>query len=151
MDKFILIISFVVIASAGYSISHFRAEKRKKRMLEIIRNDWELIKDNNSDLSYINEIISYQRIKTESYEIDDITWNDFEMDHVFDKINYTYSTMGEVYLYKMLRNPTNNIEILHERDRVIEYFLNNGEERIVKQYKLNNIGKFNRSPIDGSI
>ena len=35
--------------------------------------------------------------------IDDITWNDLEMDKVFSHINYTKSYAGEQVLYKRLR------------------------------------------------
>ena len=31
--------------------------------------------------------------------IDELTWNDLEMDTVFKRINYTKTTLGESYLY----------------------------------------------------
>lgn len=38
-------------------------------------------------------------------QIDDITWNDLEMDRVFSRLDYTQSAAGEEYLYWLLRTP----------------------------------------------
>ncbi len=37
-------------------------------------------------------------------EIDDITWNDLEMDHLFHRMDSTMSAAGEEYLYALLRS-----------------------------------------------
>ncbi len=42
--------------------------------------------------------------------IDDITWNDLGMDEVFKCINNTNSSVGQEYLYKMLREPVADAE-----------------------------------------
>lgn len=39
-------------------------------------------------------------------QIDDITWNDLQMDDVFEQMNYTQSQAGSEYLYYMLRTPS---------------------------------------------
>ena len=33
------------------------------------------------------------------HQVDDITWNDLDLDQLFERINYTQSTCGEEYLY----------------------------------------------------
>ena len=67
----------------------------------------------------------------ESFSIDDITWNDLEMDDVFMCMNHTYSSLGEEYLYKMLRKPVFDEKVLAEREKLISYFQNpqNREKR----------------------
>ncbi len=39
------------------------------------------------------------------YHVDDITWNDLNMDAVYRSMNYTQSSAGDEYLYHMLRTP----------------------------------------------
>ena len=51
--------------------------------------------------------IYYEEFRDEQAEnhIDDITWNDLEMDEVFSDVNHTKSYIGEQVLYKRLREP----------------------------------------------
>lgn len=63
-------------------------------------------------------------IRSESM-IDDITWNDLGMDEVFKCINNTNSSVGQEYLYKMLREPVADAEKLHELDRLADEFTAN--------------------------
>ena len=56
----------------------------------------------------------------DGYTIDDQTWDDFNMDEVFEKVDRTYSSAGEAILYKMLRNPLHDKKRLEERDELIE-------------------------------
>lgn len=56
------------------------------------------------------------------YDIDDITWNDLNMDNVYNLINACRSAYGEEYLYSMLRSPEMSEEKLKERGRLINVF-----------------------------
>lgn len=73
--------------------------------------------------------------------IDDITWNDLDMDHVFKRINNTCSTAGEEYLYRLLREPVLRDEELNERNRLMEFFRENPEQRQKLQLYLARLGK----------
>lgn len=79
--------------------------------------------------------------------IDDITWNDLEMDDVFLQMNHTYSDLGESYLYDLLRRPQVTEEALRERERLIAYFAEHEEERRKLQTKFYEIGKAAKVPI----
>ncbi|WP_165983096.1 MutS-related protein [Macrococcus brunensis] len=46
----------------------------------------------------------YNNIRNKDEGIDDITWNDLNMETVFRQINYNFTTVGEEYLYAALRN-----------------------------------------------
>lgn len=61
--------------------------------------------------------------------IDDITWNDLDMDRIFMLLNHTWSCIGESYLYCLLRMPAMEEETLKERNRLIEYFRTHPEAR----------------------
>ena len=68
-------------------------------------------------------------LKDGENHIDDITWNDLDMDSIFMMINNTNSSVGRDYLYKMLRKPVSDKKELEERDRLIEYFDTHDSQR----------------------
>lgn len=88
----------------------------------------------------MNSVSSYFRNKNEKNIIDDITWNDLNMDDILKKINNTQSTAGSEILYDMLRNPLNNQQDLDKRNNVIEYFRKNEAKRKEVQYILGKLG-----------
>ena len=63
------------------------------------------------------------------YSIDDITWNDLNMDNVYNLINSCNSAYGEEYLYSLLRTPEISDEKLKERGFLIDIFSKNRELR----------------------
>jgi DNA mismatch repair ATPase MutS len=150
LKNYVITIICVILGIGFYMYyQNLRKRRRKDRLIKLIEADWDNIKENNNDLAYMSYLHDVYKFTDNNgdMKIDDITWNDMEMDGIFDKINYTHSTMGEIYLYKLLRNPTNDMHTLKERDEIIEYFSKNAEARVKKQYQLNNIGKINKISI----
>lgn len=141
----LVIIPIFIIYAMG---SAYRKNKWKKARIFRIKADWNEIKE-DIDMSYINEVkkMYVQKPRASVLEIDDITWNDLDLDEIFHRINDTHSTMGELYLYSMLKNPVSNLSVLNERDKVIRYFTENEELRVSKEYQLSDIGKYNRISI----
>lgn len=76
--------------------------------------------------------------------IDDITWNDLEMNRIFDSMDRTYSSAGEEYLYHMLRTPSSDERELQERETVVRCFADNPEMREKLQLEFARIGKSSR-------
>jgi len=75
------------------------------------------------------------------FYIDDITWNDLDMDNVFIRVNNAGSTVGEQYLYYLLRKPSTDDVELAERNRLIEFFRKNPKHRLDVQVLLSKLGK----------
>lgn len=73
--------------------------------------------------------------------IDDITWNDLDMDDVFARINSCCSFAGEQYLYKRLRNPWMNEQLCHAQENRINYLNEREDERRKLQMNLMRLGK----------
>ncbi|MGN0375376.1 MAG: hypothetical protein ACI4EN_07740, partial [Butyrivibrio sp.] len=71
----------------------------------------------------------YRNTVKDGFSIDDITWNDLDMDSVFMFINHTNSSVGREYLYKLLRTPVFDKKILEEREKLIKYFDTHERER----------------------
>lgn len=92
-----------------------------------------------------------ERGRVKGLVIDDITWNDLEMDDLFLQMNHTYSDLGEAYLYDLLRRPQAEEETLQERERLITYFSEHEEERRLLQTKFYEIGKVAKVPVSDYI
>lgn len=74
------------------------------------------------------------------FVVDDITWNDLGMDAIFKRMNITNSSVGQEYLYKMLRIPSNDTKVLKETDRLAEFFDANPDVRMSVQKEYVNMG-----------
>ncbi len=73
------------------------------------------------------------------FVIDDITWNDLNMNEIFAMCNATQSSVGEEFLYHMLHCMS-----LKEDNgfyELMEYFLTHEEDRISMQMELHALGK----------
>lgn len=60
--------------------------------------------------------------KNPDFFLDDITWNDLDLELVFQRINYTRSSAGTEELYRMLRCPVSDEKILQERNALADGF-----------------------------
>ncbi len=90
-------------------------------------------------------ISAYFEKHPKEFQIDDITWNDLDMDDIFKRMNYCLSSTGEEYLYYMLRTPEFEEDKLKHLDDVVEHYASHKEERVAFQIlmkKLGNTGKF---------
>jgi hypothetical protein len=118
---------FIVICIIGmfiYQSVQYR-RTRRKMMQEHLNGLWGMAPDRAYDASKMEQITCYDRIapkKEATYRIDDITWNDLDLDGVFARTNYTESSAGDEYYYGMLRNPSMNPAKLEERERIVEAF-----------------------------
>lgn len=73
--------------------------------------------------------------------IDDITWNDLELERLYQKMDYTYSAAGEESLYTLLRCPVMDEAELSRREALISYFMENDKARVSYQLLFAGIGR----------
>lgn len=105
--------------------------RQRKWFLRHLKQSWGTIPDREYTQEELESISHYaRRHEREQFMIDDITWNDLQMDEIFIRMNNTLSSCGEDVLYQMLRQPQMNREVLEERERLIAYFQTHEEERI---------------------
>lgn len=130
-----VILLLVFLAVAIY-VSVSESKRRKQKMLQRIKKGWG--KTSNRDLrpEELEKISHYATDChmgdipcSEKDYIDDITWNDLSMDLVYKRMNSCFSSVGQEYLYKMLRLPFNNTDKLKETDRLARYFAENERDR----------------------
>lgn len=136
-----IIVFVLLIVAAGVYVCVSSSIKRRKAAENAIRKSWgKRARYNGTDESF-NYISHYAKMNLAESAIDDITWNDLGMDEVFKAINNTNSSVGQEYLYKMLREPVADNEKLHELDRLADEFTANEKERIIIQKIFRCMGK----------
>ncbi len=73
--------------------------------------------------------------------LDETTKSDINFSVLFSKMNQTYSSLGEEYLYYVLSNPCMEYQVLQEREKEITYFQKNVEQATRMQVLFSKIGK----------
>lgn len=134
----IILIVFVVLL---WGIQWRRREKNRSRM-KFYYGRWR-------DVYYSDEVLSIIKEYTQSKEclIDEITWNDLNMDDVFQKINHTWSFAGEDYLYYLMHVPVNSKKDWKDQEELIRYYQEHERERIELQMLFGKIGKYHGASI----
>ena len=117
--------------------------KRKKEFIRWLRNNYgTLPKREEYSQEELEKISHYFKAhKTGDFQIDDITWNDLNMDNIFKQLNYTYSAAGEEYLYYLLRTPMQDTDKIDALEKHVGYFMENAEQRVKFQTYFAQIGK----------
>ncbi|WP_419741695.1 MutS-related protein [Paraclostridium dentum] len=138
-----VLVGIIVIVVVGIVFSIVENRKRLEYIKFNIINNYGKTINLDEVMIKMKNVSSYFRNKNEKNIIDDITWNDLNMDDVFKKINNTQSTAGQEVLYDMLRTPVYSQAVLTKRDKVIEFFKKNEKERYDIQFILGKLGKSN--------
>ena len=89
-------------------------------------------------------ISMYYRKHEAPHQIDDITWNDLNLDDVYRKINYSHSSAGDEYLYYKLRTPVQRAEELEHFESHVRYFMEHEEERVAMQVQFARLGRMGK-------
>jgi len=120
-------------------------KKEEKNFVKKLYEEYGVLPEREYKQEQFQSISSYFQKHQSGFFVDDITWNDLDMDTVFKKMNYAWSAAGEEYLYYMLRTPCADQEELLKREKIIEYFRHNQDQRVNIQLifsKLGRCGKF---------
>ena len=120
----------------------YENRKIRNNTLERIRRNWGKPSKRQYEAGDLEQISHYFRRKEkEGFVIDDITWNDLDMDRLYKMVNQTVSSPGEDVLYDMMRRPVFSREELEEREKLVEFFSSHTKEREEMQLYLSKVGK----------
>lgn len=142
-DESIMIIAVIVVVIVTAIVVMIRDKQRQKRwFLAKVHRLWGAVAEREYTQEELDSISHYARQHQNGrFMVDDITWNDLNMDQVFMVMNTTVSSCGEDVLYKMLRIPEFDPSVLEERNRLIEYFRTHEKERIQVQSLVKEVRK----------
>ena len=116
--------------------------KRKKKFLEKIKKSWGAVPTREYSWDELEQISAYHKAQPKnSFVIDEITWNDLDMNRIFMLMNQTVSSAGEDYLYAMLHRPEFSEERLKERERLFCFLKKEEKTRIRCQQILTTLRK----------
>ena len=115
----LLVIVFVIAFIVGGLIDE---RQKKKIFIKKLRADYGKPSTKQYPDGRLKTIKGYAIRKNVDFLLDDITWNDLDMDRVFQKMDFSYSAAGEEYLYAMLRSPKLDETSFEELEKFVTYF-----------------------------
>lgn len=86
------------------------------------------------------QIPGYFKRHRQHFEVDDITWNDLDMDLLYHNMDTTCSAPGEEYLYWLLRSPRTDGVIIPSEEGM-QWWTANEPERVGVQRILQGLGR----------
>ena len=96
------------------------------------------------DMTFLKNHYEVRKKNESSGEsIDELTWDDLDMDTVFKRINYTKTSLGKAYLYYKLREISYNEDEWRSLENLITLFTTNEELRNKVSLLLLKVGKLN--------
>lgn len=126
----------------------YQKYKSRKRLMAKIRREWGREPEREYDPTEYDCISHYYLNRdTDEFQIDDITWNDLDMDRIFMQMNHTRSFIGESSLYYRLRTPRLAQGDLEEFERAVSWFGTHEKEREELEYFFAKIGKTGRQSV----
>ena len=143
-NKYFIYIFIGIIAVAILIYTMLTADKRKRfRLLMKIRSIYGTVPKREYSDEELHKIRTFFDTASAGNEniIDDITWNDLDLDSIFIAMNHTFSSVGEEVLYDMLREPLFSNEEREERERVIRFFMENDTVREKYQLEFAGMGR----------
>lgn len=133
-------ILFVLVVLMGVSIYNIIKSLRKKKLIrENIRKNWgNKEKKRKYNFSLIRKY--FDNNAREGFFIDEITWNDLNMDEILVYIDRSYSILGQQYLYNFLRYPIFVKDKIIRRVKVYKDLISKKEDAYKFQEQLVNLG-----------
>lgn len=145
MEYVALILVFILFIAFVLGKEIIEAKNAEKRFKKSLYEKYGEPFDKEISLERFAHICGYYKRHISERQIDDITWNDLNMDVIFMRMNDTFSSAGEEYLYYTLRNNTKSTAELNKLEEVISFFEKHPDERVAIQMlmrKLGTTGKF---------
>lgn len=130
----LILVCSVIILEQKINIKKLRVKIKKQFGKKSIKSkyDWEKIGYHWSE---------YTKLISSDEKIDDITWNDLEMNNVFCRINNCQSFVGEQMLYSRLHCLPKDNAYREFFEKKILFFISNDKEREKIQLLLCSLGK----------
>lgn len=124
-----------------------RIGRLKKRLADAFGKEPE-VHYFDGDMEYIRAYYDFRASeRRDDFLIDDITWNDLDMDRVYKRINPGRCTSGEQYLYYMLRSPALEAGEFERRKQMIELAEADPKRRLKLELLLARLGRTRRADL----
>ncbi len=142
---------YIVLAGAIFlliaflmGIEYINSRTFQKKSLERLFQSYGTISERSYKTGELEHIQQYYLRHPDDNQIDDITWNDLNMDNVYQRINTSCSAAGDEYLYYRLRTPFYNRDEMEKWESQITFFMEHAKERQDVQSQFFNLGRMGR-------
>ena len=138
-------ISILLLIICLFAVLSVKGISEKRRTIEKLRKKFQenYGKQNNRQLK--NEELErsshYCRDRITEESVDELTWNDLDMDLVYEQLAYTRSSIGDDRLYYWLRNPVREEGLLEDRENKIAWLSEHPELRLRLQMVYAQLGR----------
>lgn len=122
----IFLVILLVIILQGY----LESKKKEKDFFDKVKSNYGKESNKKYSLERFERVRCYYDRHKEPNSIDDITWNDLELDDIFKKIDYTYSSCGEEYLYYKLRTLCKDSKELEAFEGIVKLLSTDEKKRV---------------------
>ena len=127
---------------------YLAGKKRQKMFERSLYEKYGMSKEREYRTGELDEHIAmYFHRHKESCQLDEITWYDLGLDEVYKRINYSYSSAGDEYLYYRLRTPFTEPEALNAFEKHVDFFMDHADERVMLQLRFASLGRMKKYSI----
>ncbi len=140
MECLILTAALALMLMVIFFREAWQAKKRKKLFRQSLYDNFGKLPMRKYTMENSVHIPGFYQRHREEGQLDDITWNDLNMDEVFRRMNYTHSATGEEYLYYLLRSVNQSREDLEHFEMLVQWFAEHEDERVDVQYLMSELG-----------
>lgn len=147
MDSIIFAGAIALTVALLMGIEYRNSRKLRESSLEKLWQSYGQASDRTYRAGELEHIAMYYRRHAEEHQIDDITWNDLNMDDIYQRINTSCSAAGDEYLYYRLRTPIYDVDEMERAESCIRFFAGHEKERREVQRLLADLGRTGRYSI----
>lgn len=145
MEYLILAGAMVIFVVLVMGKEYLNSKKYRKKILDKLYQSYGTPAERNYKPGEMDHIMMYYHKHPVPHQIDDITWNDLNMDQIYQTINTSCSAAGDEYLYYRLRTPVYDAGEMEKLEHKIHFFTEQEKERHDVQsafYSLGRTGKY---------
>jgi len=135
------IVWILIIIAAIVSIIYAYISQRRAARIKLhkrLKKAYGKRANKKTSLDELEQITHFYKNRARGECVDDISWNDLDMDRVFHALNNTNSSIGQEYLYKMIRETDKSEEELKK----IDDYANSFDEDEDSRFKIQKIFAF---------
>ena len=147
MEYIVLSCAIVLLIAFLMGAEYISSRNYQKKLLESIYQSYGTTSERSYKPGEMEHIGMYYLKHPVAQQIDDITWNDLNMDSVYQKMNVSCSAAGDEYLYYRLRTPIYEKPEMERMESQIGFFMEHEEDRHQVQRMMLSLGRMGKYSI----
>lgn len=147
MEYLVLAGAIILIIVLIMGNEYISSRNLQKKYLENLYRSYGTVPERNYKAGELEHIMSYYLKHPVKHQIDGITWNDLNMDNIYQKMNTSCSAAGDEYLYYRLRTPIYDKAEMERMESKISFFMEHENERHSVQRMFLSLGRMGKYSI----